>query len=121
MRYRCITVRGGVAIDLEPATPETRSALSEYRDAVADVTGVHRPDHDEYVFHVGLAYRVGPLTPDESDDLAAVLAAAHDTLDTDDTFMLPAPELVFFDDMLEFRPGSRHGNAVTPAEHALRR
>ena len=114
MRYRDITVRGGMAINLDPATPETRVALTGYRDAVADATGVRRPDHDEYVFHVGLAYRVDRLTVDESVDLAATLAAAHDMLDTGDTFVLAAPELVFFDDMLEFRPGARHSGAATP-------
>ena len=113
MRHRDSKARNGCAIDLEPATPEALTAPARYRDAATDATGIRRPDHDEHVFHVGLAYRVGCLTTAESDDMEVTLAAAHDEMDTPDTFMLDAPVLAFFDDMLEYRTGSRSSAALS--------
>ena len=93
---------GNVALTLEPATTQTRTALIEYRDAVAEATGVRRPDHDTYEFHVGIAYRVGQLNEAEQEELQETLTEAQRNILTRTVFVLPAPRLVFLDTIVEF-------------------
>ena len=104
LRMRCdrLRVGNGVNISLEPATPDVASALENYRDAVASATGVRRPDHDTYVFHMGLAYRLDALTAAEADNLEALTATAANILATSQLTTLGTPYLAFFDDMLAF-------------------
>lgn len=103
MRCCGIHVGNGVYIKLSPARPEVEEALSGYRDAVAAATGVRRRDHDSYVFHMGLAYRLDALTVPEADDLKAVIGSAHGVLDDSGAAHLGNPYLAFFDDMTSFR------------------
>ena len=107
MRYSAMSAPDVVAIDLEPASPAAAARLNTYRDAVAEATGVRHDDHDDYVFHISLAYRVRPLSSAESHELAAALATVHSQLAGEQSFSLPAPVLTFFDDMFEFRPNRR--------------
>ena len=107
MRYHAMSALDVVAIELEPRSPAAGASLSAYRDVVAEATGVRHDDHDDYVFHLSLAYRVRPLSPTESAELAEALSIAHSQLVGEGPFILPAPVLTFFDDMFEFRPHRR--------------
>ena len=107
MRYHAMSAHDVVSIELKPASAASEASLTSYRDAVAEVTGVRHDDHDDYVFHLSLAYRVRPLNSTERVELAEALSTAHVQLVGVATFILPAPELTFFDDMFEFRPDRR--------------
>ena len=107
MQYHAMSALDVVAIELEPASPAAAASLNSYRDVVAEATGVRHDDHDDYVFHLSLAYRVRPLSSTESAELAEALSTAHSQLVGERPFILPAPVLTFFDDMFEFRPDRR--------------
>lgn len=50
---------------LRPADPANAERLRQFRDRLAEVTGVKFPNHDRYRFHITFAYVVQPLTPEE--------------------------------------------------------
>ena len=86
-----------------PADLPTARALRDYRDAVAEATGVRRIHHDRYGFHISLAYLLRVLDEEEhrtyqrlTEEVTTEIAGEFGTL------RLPEPELVFFDDMCEF-------------------
>ena len=112
MRYRGLRAVDGLVIELDPADTDTEQSLRAYRDAAAAAAGVRRPDHAEYVFHIGLGYRTAALRPSECDELLEGLRHAHTELVTMPTFDLTAPALTYFEDMTEFRtarqPAQRH-------------
>lgn len=92
-----------LGIRLKPADVATSDELRNYRAAVANATGVRFPDHDQYGFHISLAYRLIELETDEQAMLEhdcgewgrfVCAKAPH--------FELGSPELVFFDTMFRF-------------------
>ena len=107
MRYRGMSARDVIAIELEPTSREILTALSSYRDAVAKATGVRHSDHEDYVFHVTVAYRVQAMDAVESAKFVDALTEAHNELIGQGSFILDSPVLTFFDDMYEFRAGRR--------------
>ena len=107
MRYRGIRAyEGGLSLQLEPADDATARALRRYRDDVAGATGVRLADHDSYVFHVGIGYRIAAMTAAEAGQMEAALIQADKLIDRADRFQIDPPGLTFFNDMLAF-PTSR--------------
>ena len=103
MRFRNIRAYNGLSIQLDPANSQTDRALRAYRDRVSAATGVRRPDHDEYVFHIGLGYRIAKLDHGQTAELETALQKARDLLAASrKTFLVDAPQLTFFNDMFEF-------------------
>lgn len=91
------------SIELEPADDATRDALWRYRDAIADVTGIRFPDHDQYKFHISLAYQLIHLTPDEIAEQEGLRKWLSQILQqSDEQFVSNVPQLAFFDDMFRF-------------------
>ena len=85
----------------------TETALRTYRQALALHTGVRAPDHDQYGFHMSLAYQVLALDPGEATAVESLCAAWEERLlDAGACIVLPAPELTFFDDMFDFVPAA---------------
>ena len=107
MAFRNMTAREVLSIELAPANARTADVLARYRDDVVHHTGVRHPDHDDYVFHISLAYRIASLSPTEVHALNRVLQLAAQTLATAGPFEVEPPQLTFFDDMFEFRPDRR--------------
>ena len=104
MRFRNIRAYNGISIQLDPANSQTDRALRAYRNRVSAATGVRKPDHDEYVFHIGLGYRIAKLDHGQTAELETALQKAHNSLTTSrETFLVDAPQLTFFNDMFEFR------------------
>ncbi len=90
-------------IELEPADNDTCDAIWRYRDAIAEVTGVRFPDHDQYRFHISLAYHLIQLTPEEEAERKALHSRLSEIVQqSDEQFVPDAPQLVFFDDMFQF-------------------
>jgi len=90
-------------VELESADDETEQALRRYRNAIADVTGVRFPEHDQYKFHISLAYQLIHLTPEEKVERQALYTRLTDIVQqSNKPFVLNAPQLVFFDNMFQF-------------------
>lgn len=90
-----LTVAGVTDVD--------RRTMKAWRDRLADTFGYRHPDHDDYVFHVTLAYMIDWI-PDERlpawqalfDDCRALLASQAPVLEFD------PPGFCSFDDMNHF-------------------
>lgn len=93
----------GLSLTLTPADDETASALQNYRDAIAEVTGVRFPDHSSYVFHLSLAYRIIQLSDKEAQQLETVAQQINQRLSEHfGVLNTGQPVLTFFDDMFAF-------------------
>ena len=97
------TTRKSIALNLKPADAETDQALRTYRDRVAQATGVRFPDHEQYQFHISLAYRLIHLTEAEESELDRLLTSIDQYLQSHfGLFEAPPPQLTLFDDMFRF-------------------
>lgn len=63
---RPVALFAGLGLILEGATEADEAALREARDRLAEATGLRKPDHDFYIFHVTLAYPLRFLDPGEA-------------------------------------------------------
>jgi len=101
-----IAGRGGTGvlmIMLEPADKESMIAMTAYRDRFADETGIRFPGHDDYKFHISLAYNLIELTESEERQLTQTYASVlHDISTTIGSFRLNPPSLACFENMLTF-------------------
>lgn len=78
--------------------------LRTMRDQLRDATGLHRPDHAGYEFHVSMAYLLKWLRSDEADALLTLSEQSFaDHLATFDRVDLGPVEFCDFDDMRHFR------------------
>lgn len=87
------------------ATPADEAAIRAMRDALAEPFGYRHPDHDDYVFHITLAYLkdwlpedAGPTWLPALEALSAGFAARAPVIE------LEGPAFCVFDDMTAFRP-----------------
>lgn len=95
--------RWSCAINVKPANALTARALRAYRDMIATKTGVRAPNHEQYQFHISLAYRLIELTDDEEAVLDTLLHTVEAHLHEKFGFFRPErPQLTFFDDMFRF-------------------
>lgn len=90
---------------LTGATPEDERCVRTLRDTLAALFGYRHPDHDDYVFHITLAYLkdwlptdAGPAYLSGLAEIGRAFAAEIETLE------LAAPAFCEFPDMSEFRP-----------------
>ncbi len=103
MKFHTTATFGGLRIDVLPADHPTYEAIHQYREEVAQATGVRLPDHDSYQFHVSLAYRLVQLDSAEELALEAFLEQTNNMLrETFPILNTGQPHLVFFDDMFRF-------------------
>lgn len=103
---------GGFGLTLTGATEADEETLREARDEIATATGIHRPYHDGYRFHITMAYLLRWLTPDEA---AAVIALSAETfvtlLSEMPTLTLGPIEFCTFETMHHFEPIAHLGSA----------
>lgn len=86
-------------------TPADEAVMRDARDALADLFGYRHPDHDDYTFHITLAYQIDWLPPEAADVYLPALAGMKAGLDRLPAgFELDVPAFCVFDDMKEFRP-----------------
>ncbi|MFK7919585.1 MAG: DUF1868 domain-containing protein [Ilumatobacter sp.] len=95
-----------IGVSVEPADATTTQTLIEYRNALSEVTGIRFPNHDDYRFHITLAYTLtrpsAATRPRLDEAIARVDADLNGAL-----FAMPEPVLTFFSDMTEFAVDSR--------------
>ncbi|NOU96917.1 DUF1868 domain-containing protein [Paenibacillus sp. LMG 31456] len=106
----CNTIRP-TGIRLVPRTEEDWMKLSKFRDEVSVKWGLRFPGHDQYEFHITLAYNLVELTEAEKvardaymDEISAQVKSSFGVFETS------APELVFFEDMFLFSPMRKPGS-----------
>ncbi len=112
MRYSHMRSPGLIALD--PEDDATTNTLADYRDAVAQATGVRFANHDTYGYHISLVYNLIELELDEQAEVERTFEQIHDRLsETFGRFEPQAPELVFFDDMFRFVPANQRHALTT--------
>lgn len=101
-------------IALEPCDEETAISLTDYRDAIAQVTGVRFANHDSYGYHISLVYNLIELDAQDQLEVDATFQRINEHLESSFGMFEPdAPELVFFDSMFEFVPEKQRQTLTT--------
>lgn len=111
MCYKRLKTDGaGISIRLLPADPDSAAAVRQYRANLTTVTGIRFPDHDEYEFHISLAYNILRRTEEQQAQLTAFAQQIDDAMvQRFGIFETGEPVLTFFDDMFRFVPAEeRH-------------
>jgi hypothetical protein len=94
-----------LGIHVEPSDEEQSENLKKFRDRAADATGVRKPGHDTYRFHITYAYKLEHLSDDENRRLLEESAVASEFLKGEIPVLTPgSPELCFYNDMSAFFP-----------------
>nr|XP_040698850.1 uncharacterized protein ASPSYDRAFT_93067 [Aspergillus sydowii CBS 593.65]OJJ55044.1 hypothetical protein ASPSYDRAFT_93067 [Aspergillus sydowii CBS 593.65] len=75
-------------------------ALWDLREELSAATGIRHDNHDDYKFHVTLAYTVRQVMPDEEAELRAVVE--KELVDAPSTVVFPRVALCSFEDMQNF-------------------
>lgn len=86
-------------------TDADEKIMRDARDALAERLGYRHPDHDDYTFHITLAYQLDWLPPEAEAIYLPALAEMKTLLDAlPEGIELDMPAFCVFDDMEEFRP-----------------
>lgn len=94
-------------LQLEPANGQSAAAIAAFREQMAELLGVRRPNFEGYSFHITLGYNLIELEPAEVDEQSAVFKEISARLgETFGVFETAQPTLTFFDDMGKFVPAA---------------
>ncbi len=112
-RTRAVAVTP-LGVTLAGATGQDESTLRCWRDELCEPLGFRHPDHDDYVFHITLAYLIDWL-PEEAlpvyagalADCTALLQARAPTLDLDDPYLCSFEDMNHFEPLLNLRRADR--------------
>lgn len=92
-------------IVLKPHSAEDAEKLKQYRDQVADKTGIHHPWHDGFRYHITLDYKVFDLNEKEEAERDAVCDVLTAELKKRVApFEVPKAKFVIFNDMMSYYP-----------------
>lgn len=92
-----------IRIILKPHNKAGEEKLRIYRDRVAEATGIRHPWHEDFRYHLSLAYRIKPLSEEQKEVKTAVCQQLTRELKTRvKPFLLPEPEFVIFNDMMSY-------------------
>lgn len=93
---------GCIEIYLLPADAEQEKILRDFRDRAAEGVGVFFPKHDEYRFHISLAYvRVIP-EGERAEQFDKLKVHMDDYISNQAEFYTGQPYMAYFDDMMKF-------------------
>ena len=89
---------------LLPADDEQAAILKNFRDNVADEIGLRLPKHDEYVYHITLAYT--RVVPEGEDDvrMKEMIGKMNEYIADQPVFEITPPYMAYYNDMLAFSP-----------------
>ena len=93
-----------VRVCLKPSDEKENQKLRAYRDAVADALGFRLPGHEEYTYHITVAYMQYIPEQEEKKLVKEKVRLADQFLKEQPEFYLSAPKASFYNDMLNFYP-----------------
>jgi hypothetical protein len=103
MRVTAKTTPSWLAVVLDPANIETADYLENFRNQFSTATGIRFPNHDNYTYHISLAYNLVLLTAEEQQTMHDLQLEVFEELKTRcPIFELGQPILTSFDDMFRF-------------------
>lgn len=105
MKFDKVTISGtAMKAVLLPADDEQAKILKDFRDKVANEIGLHLPGHDEYVYHITLAYV--RVIPEGEDDVRMknLISAMNEYVAVQPAFEITPPYMAYYNDMLAFSP-----------------
>lgn len=103
MKIDGILTKSVIAISLQPYSQEQERVLHQFRENASEMTGVRKPGHDNYKFHITLAYKLIHLTEQEEQHLTNETANLCKHLNEKmPSIELDSPELTFYHDMSAF-------------------
>lgn len=101
---RVVMSASDVKVLVSFADEDHKRTVLEFRDRAADAIGLHLPGHDNYQFHITLAYtRVIPEGEDGEKAKEMIEQFSKYVADKGE-FWVSAPHVAFYDDMLRFSP-----------------
>lgn len=90
-------------IVLKPADEQSTQKLLDYRDQVAQATGIRHSWHIGFRYHISLDYLVKPLSPTQLEEKERACRMLTEYLkNTVKPFLMPAPDFVIFNDMMSY-------------------
>jgi hypothetical protein len=97
------TARGYVGMYVQTTSPEIENAIRAYRNEISATFGIRHANHQNYGFHITLAYQIEYFTPLERLQALVFNWRAHRLAQREfGTLELNPPELCFFADMTHF-------------------
>lgn len=106
MKFRSVnqSSKSCIVIYLDPADEEENKKLRDFRDRAAEEIGFRLPKHEEYNFHISLAYtRVIP-EGEAAEKMDALREKINELLANEPAFDTAEPYVAFYDDMYAFHP-----------------
>lgn len=101
-------MRFPATISIGPSNEKSHTSIWQFRNQIADLTGIRRSDFDEYKFHITLGYNLIELEPDEVAEHKEVFKRIDKRLNqTFGMFKTSSPVPTFFDDMAKFVPENK--------------
>lgn len=106
MSYRLYNAAiGNISIYVKANTHEMERKLRSYHDKLSEAFGIRASNHDNYAFHITLAYRIEMLTISETFQAICFSRRMHrDLRRSFGTLQINTPKLTFFADMTCFAP-----------------
>lgn len=93
-----------VRVCVKPADGEQEQTLKDYRSQVAHSLGFQLPGHNEYVYHITLAYLLKLPGAEYQQELHRIEESINSCLKEQDCFYLSRPYLAYYNDMMQFHP-----------------
>lgn len=115
---RCAQNSVGV-MTLTPVDYEENRKLRTLRDRLSECLSIRHPGHDDYAFHITLAYPISAMTPAATDAYLERQATCFEWIRRRVPIIeLGAPEFCTFDDMHAFETRLYLGSApLAPLQH----
>jgi len=105
MKFVRLQINGDdVRVCLKPADMEQEQLLKDYRSQVAQRLGFQLPGHDEYIYHVTMAYILKLPGSEYQHQLHEIEESINSCLREQDCFYLSRPCLAYYNDMMQFHP-----------------
>ena len=103
VRFRSLEIGEFITIRLEPEDQNVHRQMRLYRDLLSEAFHIRHPNHEDYYFHISMAYAITSLSEEEqanaNDSITAWESVLKQELSSVD--LLP-PRLTFFADMTHF-------------------
>lgn len=105
MKFREVRVKEMCCfVSLTPADEVQEGILREFRDKAAEAIGVYLPRHNEYGFHITLAYTRVIAEGERAELLQTLLEEMNQYIANQPAFETTPPYVAYYDDMLRFSP-----------------